>query len=139
MFDTDIHTAVWNRDIGLVNMFLDIDPKKMSNAQDTTEFGELMTPLHYAAYQGDLEITTALLNAGAAVNAKTKLGFTPLFYGAQRGHLDICSALMSAGANPSITGSDEEHPEIVIGPADHIVDTPGLAEILGIKDTSSIS
>ena len=55
IFYTDIHTAVWKNDLNLVKMFLESDPKRLSNLPDMSDFGEEMTPLHYAAYQGEVE------------------------------------------------------------------------------------
>jgi hypothetical protein len=47
---TDIHTACWNGDIELVQQFIDVDTR-LVNSPDTTEYGNQMRPLHYAAYQ----------------------------------------------------------------------------------------
>lgn len=129
VFNTDIHTAVWNNDLALVKMFLGIDPKKMSNLADMSEYGDHMTPLHYASYQGNKEIVLELLRCNANVNVKNRFGFTPLFYASQRGFIEVCRALVEAGADPTLIGFDEDYPQFALCPADHVVDYPELESI----------
>jgi ankyrin repeat protein len=61
--------------------------------------GDGMTALHYAAINGDAEMTSMLLYAGANVGAKTRIGgYTPLHLAAQLGHATVIAPLMAAGA-----------------------------------------
>lgn len=134
VFDTDIHTAVWNNDLALVKMFLDIDPRKMSNLPDTEEYGDSMTPLHYASYQGYKDIVLELLRSNANVNIRNRLGFTPLFYASQRGYVDVCRVLVGSGADPTIIGFDEDYPHYALCPVDYVFETPGLESIFRMHE-----
>lgn len=62
--------------------------------------GDGSTALHWAASQGDLALTEALLKAGARVSAVTRIGgMSPLFMAARNGNPAIVSALLKAGAS----------------------------------------
>ena len=65
-----------------------------------------MTPLHYAAEGGHLEIIKALIDAGADVNAadEARIGNTPLRSVAAECSLAVAQALVEAGADPRIPG-----------------------------------
>ncbi len=63
--------------------------------------GDGMTALHWAAMNGDADLTRMLLFAGANVRATTRLGnYTPLFLAARVGHPAIVPLLVGAGADP---------------------------------------
>jgi len=69
--------------------------------------GDGSTALHWAAYNGDLEMTQALLKAGATVKATTRLGaMTPLYMAAQNGNPSVIEALLRAGANAAEANSN---------------------------------
>src|SRR5512134_1357179 len=62
--------------------------------------GDGMTALHWAAMNGDLELTQMLIVAGANVRATTRLGtYTPLYLASQQGHGPVIQALITAGAD----------------------------------------
>jgi ankyrin repeat protein len=62
--------------------------------------GDGMTALHWAARNGDAELTQMLLYAGANVKATTRLGgYTPLLMAAEQGHAGVIAALLSSGAD----------------------------------------
>ena len=62
--------------------------------------GDGMTALHWAARNGDLELTQMLLFAGGNVKATTRLGgYTPLLMAADQGHATVIAALVSGGAD----------------------------------------
>ena len=62
--------------------------------------GDGMTALHWAAMNGDLELTQMLIVAGANVRATTRLGsYTPLYLASQQGHGPVIEALITAGAD----------------------------------------
>jgi ankyrin repeat protein len=62
--------------------------------------GDGMTALHWAAMNGDVELTEMLVYAGANVRATTRLGtYTPLYLASQQGHARVIQALVKAGAD----------------------------------------
>jgi ankyrin repeat protein len=59
-----------------------------------------MTALHWAATNGDAEMTDMLLFAGGNIRATTRIGgYTPLFLASQNGHAAVMRALIKAGAD----------------------------------------
>mmetsp|Transcript_19113 Transcript_19113/g.30907 ORF Transcript_19113/g.30907 Transcript_19113/m.30907 type:complete len:257 (-) Transcript_19113:445-1215(-) len=60
------------------------------------------TALHEAARADELEALVALLDLGADVDPRNKLGATPLIVASHAGHKAICKALIHAGA--AVTG-----------------------------------
>lgn len=76
--------------------------------------GDGMSALHWAAMQGNLEITNLLLYAGANVKATTRIGsYTPLFLAARQGHAEVIKALLAADADPSSASSNGTTPLMV--------------------------
>lgn len=66
-------------------------------------FIERDTPLHVAAQRGYTDLVSALLKAGACVNAKNRSGQTPLHVAAaQKGSYDTCKLLLDGGADTLI-------------------------------------
>lgn len=57
------------------------------------------TPLHSAAYRGELEIVKGLLDAGASVGARSGYLRTPLHQAAVNGHLQVVQKLLNEGAD----------------------------------------
>ena len=61
--------------------------------------GDGMTALHWAAQQGNAQLVSMLLSAGANVRATTRLGdYTPLHLASQAGHASTVAALIAVGA-----------------------------------------
>lgn len=60
------------------------------------------TPLHYACWNGNLEICVTLLKAGASVDAQDQTGRTPLYYSVQHKHPDIVRFLLENHSDPTI-------------------------------------
>jgi ankyrin repeat protein len=71
--------------------------------------GDGMTALHWAAAQGDADLVSVLLYAGANIRATTRLGgYTPLHLASQSGSAAVIKALAAAGAGvsaPTSTGA----------------------------------
>jgi ankyrin repeat protein len=66
--------------------------------------GDGMTALHWAAERGHAAVADLLLSAGAALEAKTRIGsYTPLHLASRGGHASIATALLDAGADPHAT------------------------------------
>ncbi len=57
--------------------------------------------LHWAAFNGDLEMVRMLLDAGARVDAVLDNGSTPLHLAAFEGHTDVVRLLLQRGADPA--------------------------------------
>lgn len=63
----------------------------------TTESG--LTPLHVAAFMGNMNIVLNLLNNGAAVDQCTMRGETPLHLAARANQTDVMRVLLRNKAN----------------------------------------
>jgi ankyrin repeat protein len=62
--------------------------------------GDGLTALHVAAQEGNLEIAEVLLDAGARIEAQTRIGgYTPLHLASGGAHASVVGALLEAGAN----------------------------------------
>ncbi|HEU4617260.1 MAG TPA: ankyrin repeat domain-containing protein [Gammaproteobacteria bacterium] len=61
-----------------------------------------LTALVFAARQGDIESTKALVEAGADVNETTEYGWTPLLTAAQNRYYQLGKYLLDHGADPNI-------------------------------------
>ncbi|KAF1331973.1 Fact complex subunit, partial [Globisporangium splendens] len=96
-FHVDIHTAAWNGYHDVVARLVE-DDNELVNAKDTTDYGDMNSPLHYAAYQGHVAVCTTLLDHGASVNATNGSGCTPVFYAAQQSREDVIRLLLQVGA-----------------------------------------
>ncbi|XP_048851670.1 ankyrin-2-like isoform X2 [Brienomyrus brachyistius] len=55
------------------------------------------TPLHIAAHYGNVNVSTLLLNRGAAVNFTARNGITPLHVASKRGNTNMISLLLDQG------------------------------------------
>ncbi|TSN95659.1 Ankyrin-2 [Bagarius yarrelli] len=56
------------------------------------------TPLHIAAHYGNVNVSTLLLNRGAAVDFTARNGITPLHVASKRGNTNMVSLLLDRGA-----------------------------------------
>jgi ankyrin repeat protein len=65
--------------------------------------GDGATPLHWAAYEDDLEAADLLIRAGAVISAANDLGVTPLWVACTNGSAAMIGRLLEAGANPNLT------------------------------------
>ena len=68
------------------------------------------TPLHRASIRGRTTIVKLLIDNGALVNSKNRIGFTPLHNAAQEGHLAIAKLLVNSGARTDATQIDGAMP-----------------------------
>ncbi|KAK5439601.1 hypothetical protein LTR34_000569 [Exophiala xenobiotica] len=96
-------------------LFLAVSYGKLSMVRLLLEHGgpQLETPgpqglstLHKAAEQGNEEMVTTLLRAGALVAARDMYGMTALHFAARRGYLGIARLLVQAGAFVHVKDND---------------------------------
>ncbi|XP_031727881.1 ankyrin-2 isoform X2 [Anarrhichthys ocellatus] len=75
----------------------DVQSKMMVNR--TTENGKQsgFTPLHIAAHYGNVNVSTLLLNRGAAVDFTARNGITPLHVASKRGNTNMVALLLDRG------------------------------------------
>ena len=60
------------------------------------------TPLHYAAFNGYLEIVYYLLDHGAKIEAKDDVETTPLMFAVHKNHFEVVKCLIEKGAQLDI-------------------------------------
>jgi ankyrin repeat protein len=75
-------------------------PKKLTALDDAPE-----TPLHAAAWAGDIEEATELITAGADVNHIDSAGETPIHGAAAWGHPSMVKYLIAVGARINVPGT----------------------------------
>jgi ankyrin repeat protein len=66
------------------------------------------TALHWAVRQNDLELASALLDAGADPTARNRYGVTPLYLAAENGSARMLETLLEAGADALEVGREGE-------------------------------
>jgi ankyrin repeat protein len=92
--DAPVAAAAMRQDPAAVRALVK-DGKDVNAAQ-----GDGMTALHWAAMNGDADLTSTLLYAGANVKATTRLGgYTALHLAAQAGEAAVIARLIAGGAN----------------------------------------
>jgi len=103
-----IHKAVMNNDIAAFSV-------ELAKGEDINAPGpEDMTPLHIAADRGNVDIATALLDAGAEIDPINVWGNTPLWIAVRKCHRtcpdgSMIRLLLSRRADPN-RGENESSP-----------------------------
>lgn len=64
------------------------------------------TPLHWAVYNSDVELTNMLLSREADPNIINRFGSFPLAEAVKLGHVELVRALLEAGADPNLANPD---------------------------------
>jgi Ca2+-binding EF-hand superfamily protein/ankyrin repeat protein len=108
VFHTDIFRACWDGNQDLITAFAESEPRLLKATDDSSDFSDGWSPLHYLCYRGYDKIVSSLFSnylSALNINATTNNGFTPLFYAAQQGHLDICELLLDHNADPTLFGT----------------------------------
>jgi ankyrin repeat protein len=87
-----------------------VDPDQVPGVERGYRYNELigkqggLTALHFAVRQGSVDSVTALLAAGADVNARTPSdGTTPLLMATINGQFDLAMLLLERGADPTLS------------------------------------
>jgi Zn-dependent protease with chaperone function len=91
---TALHWAVQDSNVDVTQAILGAGANP--NIEDDYYGG---VPLMTAASNGDTEIVTLLLQAGADINHQDYDGWTPLMYAVSNGQIDTVQALLAAGAS----------------------------------------
>jgi ankyrin repeat protein len=101
---TPLYTAILYRNTRAVHLLLvnHADPNAPLDRRGTHP----LSPLQYAAREGDSTIVNQLLSAGAHINDKGTTGRSPLHYAALNNHLDVIPLLIEKGAD--VNARDEE-------------------------------
>jgi ankyrin repeat protein len=69
--------------------------------------GKAWIPLHRASWKGNLEAGQCLLDHGADINARNRLGQTPLFLAVYYGHVEFARMLLVNKGGASINDLDD--------------------------------
>jgi hypothetical protein len=92
-----IHEAAKRGDLAKVRSLVDRDPSLVA-AKD--KGGE--TPLHWAAFSGNVDLVRFLLDKGAEIDATSGRGLTPLAYTAVQGRIQAAGLLIERGADVNV-------------------------------------
>jgi ankyrin repeat protein len=101
----EFRQALYSGNTALVEKMIKEHPS-LANAKDIDGQEKGWTPLHVAAYSGDVEMVKVLLNHHAKVDAVDKRGLTPLLWTAFEGKQEVAAVLLSNGADINARGRD---------------------------------
>ena len=112
---TQVHQAVRNGNTERVRQLLDSGSDV--NARDSSKAAELFhggkrleyTPLHWAAYLGDLKMVKLLISKGADLDAVDPSYGTPLHLAAEQAHVEVVEFLLGSGAQVSASSPSWGH------------------------------
>jgi hypothetical protein len=94
---SEIHDAAARGDVRTLKRLLAEDPKLVGTTDK-----EGRTPLHCAAERGSVDACRALVDSGAALNARDDNGETPLHYAVRDRWRPGVGLLIAGGADPQI-------------------------------------
>jgi ankyrin repeat protein len=69
--------------------------------KETFEEKYIISNLHQAVYDNDVEYVMFLIQSGSNVNSKNKFGYTPLHWAVESGNFEIIELLVNSGADVS--------------------------------------
>ncbi|XP_076036836.1 acyl-CoA-binding domain-containing protein anorexia [Oratosquilla oratoria] len=84
--------------------------EKASNVHLNQQDEDGMSPLHWAADRGSIEMVTALLDRSIDINCQDESGQTALHYASSCGHDKIVAKLLERGADPQIADNEGQLP-----------------------------
>lgn len=100
-WDVIILKAAANGELGLLNDAIR-NKGSVESKQNVTEF----TPLMLAAINNHKSVLSALISAGADVDARDAEGRVALMFASQLGFIDIVQILLAKGSDPNSRGYD---------------------------------
>ena len=77
-----------------------------ANLEWQDEENDGWTPLHWAAYYGNVEIARMLIGAKVDLNLQDRWGWTPLHRAVSNGEIEIAQMLIDVGANVNMQDED---------------------------------
>lgn len=89
-----IHDAAEKGRLSQIKAILTGNPESV-NAKD----GRNITPLHYAAVNGHIEVVKYLIAKGAKINSRNNIGITPLYGAVSADRCEAVKLLIAHGAN----------------------------------------
>ncbi|XP_013410662.1 ankyrin repeat domain-containing protein 49 [Lingula anatina] len=92
-----VQRILWAAENGEVDIVTELLQKDASLIQAVDKDG--YTPLHRAAYNGEMDVVKILLSQGADVNAQTKDGWQPIHSAARWNQVEVVSLLLQNGGN----------------------------------------
>ncbi|GAA6052599.1 hypothetical protein JCM3770_006395 [Rhodotorula araucariae] len=99
-----LHAAAQQGDLAAIFRILDHPQPDQPHVTASDPDDEGITPLHWAAINGNVVCSKALLDRGALVDARGgDLDATPLMWAARNGHLAVVHLLVKHGADPTMT------------------------------------
>lgn len=115
--DAELSVAAMKGDMATVRALID------QGVDVNVPQGDGTTALHWAAYQEDVEMAELLLEAGADIGVKTRIGeMTPLFMAAKVGNGTIIELLLEAGADPNVGQTENGTTPLMLAAASGSVD-----------------
>ena len=105
--DSILADAIEREQWQVVNKQIDV-PEQLQAAQP-----DGMTPLHWAVYHGNLEVTKRLLTAGVESDALTQYGVSPLSIACIHGNASIVGLLIAEGVEVDRMSNGGETPLLI--------------------------
>jgi len=93
----EIFNAIAGNDIEKVKSLIESDISILESKQEHN-----MTPLMFAASEGNYELTKLLINKGADIHYTRPLGFSTIFMPSMFGHFEIVKLLVESGVDINI-------------------------------------
>ena len=90
------------------------------HADVNTPANDGSSALLWAAFHSNVEMTKALLAAGATVDAANHYGVTPLLQASRNGDVEVMRALLDAGAEPTRWHAEGETPLMAASRTGHV-------------------
>ena len=98
-----IFDLIWLNNLLQVTALIQSDPGVVREID--SDFYDA-TPLHYASFEGHLQICRVLLQHHAPVDSRNRTGETPLHYASRKGHHEVARLLLQFHADVNAVNRD---------------------------------